>query len=83
MSKTTTHNTLPFWTGFLIGATASQKSKPTSVAMKTNFRLGQTIKNKKTRTKANVTAICNDYIVAVSYDHGAFRIYADRIEDFE
>jgi len=51
--------------------------------MKTNFRIGQTIRNKKTGTKANVTAICNDYIVAVSYDHGAFRIYADRVEDFE
>jgi hypothetical protein len=34
-------------------------------------------------TKANVTAICNDYIVAVSYDYGAFGIYADRVEDYE
>lgn len=51
--------------------------------MKTNFRIGQTIQNKKTGTKATVTAICNDHIVAVSYDHGAFRIYQDRINDYE
>jgi hypothetical protein len=51
--------------------------------MKTNFRIGQIIRNKKTGTKASVTAICNDYIVAVSYDFGAFRIYADRVGDFE
>jgi hypothetical protein len=51
--------------------------------MKTNFRIGQTIKNKKTGTKANVTAICNDYIVAVSYDHGAFRVYQTTLNDYE
>ena len=51
--------------------------------MKKNFRIGQIIRNKKTGTKANVTAICNDCIVAVSYDHGAFRIYQDRINDYE
>lgn len=51
--------------------------------MKTNFRIGQTIRNIKTGTKVNVTAICNDYIVAVGYDCGAFRIYADRIEDYQ
>lgn len=43
--------------------------------MKTKFRIGQIIKNLKTGTKANVTAICNDYIVVVSYDQVDFRIY--------
>ena len=51
--------------------------------MKTNFRIGQIIKNTKTGTKACVTAICADYIVAISYDHGAFRIYADRIGGYQ
>lgn len=54
-----------------------------SEAMKTNFRIGQIIRNKKTGTKANVTAICNDYIVAVSYDHGAFRLYQNTLNDYE
>ena len=51
--------------------------------MKTNFRIGQIIRNKKTGTKANVTAICNDYIVAVNYDHGAFRVYQNTLNDYE
>ena len=51
--------------------------------MKTNFRIGQIIRNKKTGTKANVTAICNDYVMAVGYDCGAFRIYSDRINQYE
>jgi hypothetical protein len=51
--------------------------------LQTKFRIGRIIKNKKTGMQANVTAVCNDHIVAVSYDCGAFRIYSDRVEDFQ